>query len=111
MGKLEIQTSKEASWSEHLARQAMSGKSIAAFCRDEAISVGNFYAWRTKLRDKPAELPVTPGGVTFIDLGAVTGAIAPATPEHAPPPAPPATSSLDIRIDLGGGVVLTIARR
>jgi hypothetical protein len=51
MDKLESQTSKEAAWRNHLARHAASGKSIAAFCRDEAISGGNFHAWRTKLRD------------------------------------------------------------
>jgi hypothetical protein len=74
IGKLEIQSSNEAIWSEHLERQAMSGKRIAAFWRDEEISVGDFYPWSSKLRENPAELPVTQGSVTSMDLGAVTGA-------------------------------------
>ena len=54
MDKLESQISQEAAWHNHLARHAASGKRIAAFCRDEAISEGNFHAWRTKLRNMHA---------------------------------------------------------
>ena len=50
MDKLQSQAVKEATWRERLARHASSGKSIAAFCREEDISQANFYAWRTKLR-------------------------------------------------------------
>ena len=111
MDMLESQMSKEATWRDHLARHAASGKSIAAFCRDEAISAGNFYAWRSKLRDGVAERSLAPPGATFIDLGAVSSAIPNESPGHALTPAPLAMSGIDIRIDLGGGVVLTIARR
>lgn len=111
MDKRESQASKESTWRNHLARHAASGKSIAAFCRDEAISEGNFHAWRTKLRDGAAAFPAPPPRATFIDLGAVNSAIAGAAPEYSPAKAPPAMPSLDIRIDLGDGVVLTIARR
>jgi hypothetical protein len=48
---------------------------------------------------------------TFIDLGAVNSAVGSRATEYAPAPAPLAMSGIDIRIDLGGGVVLTIARR
>ncbi|MFS2004585.1 IS66 family insertion sequence element accessory protein TnpA [Duganella sp. CT11-25] len=117
MNKQEFQTSKEASWRNQLARHAASGKSIAAFCRDEAISQANFHVWCTKLANATnggAAVPPTPAS-TFIDLGAVSSAIVRRAPEPSPAPgpihAPPATPGLDIRIDLGGGVVLTIARR
>ena len=112
MGKLESQTSKEATWRNRLARHAASGKSIAAFCRDEAISQANFHVWRAKLTNGEDEhaAPPTPQS-TFIDLGVVNGAIAGAAPEHSPAQAPLAMPGIDIRIDLGGGVVLTIARR
>ena len=69
MDMLESQISKDSTWRNHLERHAVSGKSIAAFCRDKAISAGNFYAWRSKLRDGAAELSVAPRGATFIDLG------------------------------------------
>jgi hypothetical protein len=81
MEKLESQTSKEATWRNHLARHAASGESIAAFCRDEAISAGNFYAWRSKQRAGTAELSAAPRGATFIDLGAVTVSGAHRTPQ------------------------------
>jgi putative transposase len=110
MEKRESQTSKEATWRNHLARHASSGKSIAAFCRDEAISAGNFHAWRTKLTNGANEHAARPAPqATFIDLGAVNSAVGSRATEHAL--APLAMSGIDIRIDLGGGVVLTIARR
>ena len=118
MNKQEFQTSKEASWRNHLARHAASGKSIAAFCRDEAISQANFHVWCTKLANatnEGAAVPTPTPESTFIDLGAVSSAIVRRDPEPSPAPepihAPPVTHGLDIRIDLGGGVVLTIARR
>lgn len=120
MNKQELKTSKEASLRNHLARHAASGKSIAAhhaaFCRDEAISQANFHGWRTKLANATNEGVALPTPVsTFIDLGAVSSAIAHSGPKPSPAPepihVPPAMPSLDIRIDLGGGVVLTIARR
>jgi hypothetical protein len=33
IGKLQLQTSTEATWSNRWARHAMSGKNIGAFCR------------------------------------------------------------------------------
>lgn len=118
MNKQEFQTSKEASWRNHLARHAASGKSIAAFCRDEAISQANFHVWRTKLANatnEGAAVPTPTPESTFIDLGAVSSAIVRRDPEPSPAPepihAPSVMPGLEIRIDLGGGVVLTIARR
>ena len=112
MSKQQVQTSKEAIWRDHLARHATSGKSIAAFCRTEPISQGNFYAWRTKLGVGAAGLPDPAVPPTFIDLGAVTNTVA-ATAERSPAPTPSRspTPSIDLRIDLGGGIVLTIIRR
>jgi hypothetical protein len=40
MDKLESQSLKEAAWRSRLLRHAQSGKSIAAFCRDESVSTG-----------------------------------------------------------------------
>ncbi|MFI4940619.1 MAG: IS66 family insertion sequence element accessory protein TnpA [Burkholderiales bacterium] len=46
---------KAQSWHDHIARQANSGKTIAAFCRDEGLSEGNFYFWRNRLRSDRQE--------------------------------------------------------
>ncbi|MES2151293.1 MAG: hypothetical protein V4508_16075 [Pseudomonadota bacterium] len=89
MNKQELQTSKEASWRNHLARHAASGKSIAAFCRDEAISQANFHVWRTKLANATNEGAAAPTPAsTFIDLGAVSSAIVRRVPEPSPAPEP-----------------------
>ena len=49
MDKLESQSLKEAAWRSRLLRHAQSGKSIATFCRDEAVSTASFHVGRTKL--------------------------------------------------------------
>lgn len=41
---------RELHWRGVVARQAESGQSVAAFCRQESISAPSFYAWRRKLR-------------------------------------------------------------
>ena len=103
MGKQTQVTSKETTWRNHLARHASSGKSISAFCRDEAISEGNFYAWRSRLRvatiNSPSRLQKRPA--PFIDLGVV---------KDSSNNAPLAHSNMEVRIDLGGGISLTITR-
>jgi putative transposase len=106
MDKLESQTSKESASRNRLARHVTSGKSVAAFCRDEAISASNFYAWRTRLANGDNGDVLRPAPrAEFIHLGAVNSTAA----ER--PPATMTMPGIDIRIDLGGGVVLTIARR
>jgi transposase-like protein len=112
MDKLESQISKEVTWRDRLTRHAASGKSIAAFCRDEAISAASFHVWRTKLENDGNEQAARPAPHSaFIDIGAVKSAVGSRATEHSTPPAPLAMAGIDIRIDLGGGVVLTIARR
>jgi len=41
MGRLESQSSKQVAWRSRLPRHAQSGKSIAAFCRDESGAAAN----------------------------------------------------------------------
>lgn len=43
MDNLQSQTLKEAAWRSGLLRHAQSGNSIAAFCRDEAVSTASFH--------------------------------------------------------------------
>ena len=102
MSKLTSDGSKESTWRNHLARHASSGKSVANFCRDEAISESNFYAWRARCRVTPvhtSRLQKKPA--PFIDLGVVKGSST---------KAPFANSNIEVHIDLGGGVSLTITR-
>jgi hypothetical protein len=111
MDKLESHSSKEAAWRSRLLRHAQSGKTIAAFCRDESVSTATFHIWRAKLAAVSGATAPPAQPATFIDLGAVKN-IAGVTPmEHPPAPASTPTAGIDVRIDLGGGIVLTITRR
>lgn len=91
-------------WRELVARQAASGLSLREFCRRESLSAWSLYEWRSRLRarkeqqSKPTPVAAAaqsqaPG--TFIDIGALEGGRA----------------RCEIRLDLGGGVVLEVVRR
>jgi len=92
----------EETWRELVARQTRSGLSVPAFCRQEQLNEKTFYGWRSKLRGRlaaseaaavcSASEPDPTAG--FIDLGTVGSG-------------PP---RCEIRLDLGGGVVLQVVR-
>ena len=95
-----------ATWRELFRRQTSSGLVTAEFCRREGINAGLFRRWRAALaepkrdrggasrtRGKPEALEAVTA--PFIDLGGLGSAGAP---------------RFDIRLELGGGIVLSIAR-
>jgi len=91
----------EATWREIFARQRASGLLVSEFCRQEKINPGIFRRWRTVLeglghaaakrsgRPSTAE-PAQP----FVDLGGLEGN----------------GSRCEIRLELGGGVILRVVR-
>ncbi len=107
---------RETVWRNRLARFAAAKLTVEAFCQSEAVSVASFYLWRTRLRNSQGNAVTAPRAAPvaaaspFIDLGSVshraisTAAIGDAHDTHHQPPA------INIRLDLGGGVVLHIAR-
>lgn len=90
-----------AAWGGWLARFAQSGLTVRAFCANEAISTASFYRWRARLGsspDRPQPSHTAPSVANtasgFIDLGALrTG-----------------NTRLELRLDLGGGVLLHLVR-
>lgn len=89
---------REARWRKLIERQVASGRSIAAFCRDESIPTQTFYWWRKRLGEQEPR-PRARGcraKTPFIDLGALGAGLG---------------GGLDIRLDLPGGITLAIARR
>ena len=106
---MKITTSKRddtaAQWRQRIKDQAGSGQSVAAFCRARGIAQATFYWWKARLGKARSVVSArSVSEVPFIDLGSVndmTSAV----------PASLAASGMDIRLDLGGGVVLTITRR
>ena len=87
-------------WRGVIARYAASGLTALAFCEREGIGRKSFYRWRTRLGIAQGRSPALPGSnvadsdAGFIDLGALrTG-----------------SSRLELRLDLGGGVLLHLVR-
>ena len=95
---------RQAQWRERVAGQAQSGQSVAAFCKSEGIPPQTFYAWRARLRKGATAKPAQCQRDTapFIDLGALATPVGEASGVAA---------SFDLRLDLPGGIVLTIVRR
>lgn len=94
---------REARWRKLMERQAASGRSVAAFCRDESIPTQTFYWWRRRLGEQ-APAPSAPGrnaGMPFIDVGALSAA----------QQAKEVGAGINIRLDLPGGITLTLASR
>lgn len=99
-----IRRRTEQAWHELITRQEKSGQSVQEFCRVEGLNAWTFYGWRSRLvhgagkRDeRPARnLPrqVAKPGAQFIDLGELRES----------------ASRCEIRLDLGGGVVLQVVR-
>ena len=111
-------------WRAVFARQASSGISVQAFCARESINTSSFYRWRGLSVDTqiPGECGVTGAEVVrvqspprthaeFVDLGQLHSQRASVAGEgsvqhrHAPHPC-----GLELRLDLGDGVLLTLVR-
>ena len=83
-------------WQALLARFGSAGLSVAAFCAGESISEASFYRWRGLLPSSDAGHTITQAAGGFVDLGAMASGAREAR--------------LEIRLDLGGGVVLHLVR-
>lgn len=92
-------------WREVMRRFDASASTVQAFCSREGLSAASFYRWRERLqhegqvRTLPHALPVPapgkPAATGFVELGTLLGA----------------GGALELKLDLGGGVVLSLSRR
>lgn len=90
-----------AQWAELFARFEHSALSVAAFCARESISVANFYRQRELQKVAACAKPSSecaPDAAGFLDLGPLTTTGA---PERA---------RLELKIDLGEGLILHLVR-
>lgn len=86
-------------WRSLLAKFDGSGLGVEAFCRREAISAASLYRWRGLLSavgddGETAVVSRTPG---FVDLGTLSSAAVSAP-------------RIDLKLDLGDGLVLHLVR-
>ena len=88
-------------WRSLLSGFEQNALSVEAYCRRESISAASFYRWRGILGAKAWRRPeVTMARDTapaFVDIGALNSA-----PAHLP--------RLDLKLDLGEGLVLHLVR-
>lgn len=100
-------TDRTARWRERLRRFEGRSGTVEAFCKAEAVSAWSLYQWRRKLGTKGGKT-VRRGRSGFVELGTagVSGAAAAAAPLVSS-----MVPGVELRIDLGGGLVLQIVRR
>ena len=89
------------SWRELLAKFGRSGLSARAFCSQEGINASTFNWWRSRLNHRsralPSARPMSAAAGAFVDLGTLSAPSA-------------AGERLELRLDLGGGVILHLVR-
>jgi hypothetical protein len=98
------QRRSESVWREIMSRQQQSGLTVTEFCEREGLKVASLYGWRGRLRQEAAGEKASPpissrarvekSSEEFIDLGAIGAS----------------RGRFEVRLDLGGGVLLTLVR-
>jgi putative transposase len=88
-------------WHSLLARYSRSELTVAGFCQAEGICPASFYRWQALLgKDQESRVVSLPGASPgFVDLGPLD--LSPRT----------TNPHLEIKLDLGGGLVLHLVRR
>jgi putative transposase len=93
MGTRRMRRSAEE-WRTIVARQAESGRTVEGFCQEEGLSRSVFNRWRVRLaRGTSTASPRRARPKPFLELGEFSS-----------------TSAPTVRLELGGGIVLTISR-
>lgn len=104
----------ESEWRERLARHAVSGQTVAVFCKNESVTEGQYYRWRTRLRGQSGlavrARNAAPASTPFIDLGAVKAPNVNGAAPRADQMSVAKPGAIEVRLDLGHGLVLHIVR-
>ncbi len=89
----------QSEWRLLLAKFNASGLGVQAFCRSEGFSEASFYRWRARLSDvvDRGDVVVQQSAASFVDLGALNSRFSP-------------RPRLDLKLDLGDGLVLHLVR-
>jgi transposase-like protein len=104
MDQIVRQHRSESAWREIVQRQEQSGLTVQDFCEREGLKAASLYGWRVRLRQGPAakrssrqlstKAPAKKPSDQFIDLGAIDSS----------------RVRFEVRLDLGGGVLLHLVR-
>jgi hypothetical protein len=104
MDQIVRQRRSESAWREIAARQEQSGLTVTEYCEREGLKAASLYGWRVRLR-QTASSKKTSRAISdrarverapeeFIDLGAIGAS----------------RGRFEVRLDLGGGVLLQLVR-
>jgi hypothetical protein len=104
MDQMVRQRRNESAWREIVVRQEQSGLRVQEFCEREGLKAASLYGWRVRLRrqapGKNASVQISKStraekaSEEFIDLGAIGVS----------------RGRFEVRLDLGGGVLLQLVR-
>ena len=88
-------------WRGIFERQAASGLPVAAFCQREGIVQSSYARWQTQLARaaRDAGIAPSPAGTGFVDAGLLAQR---ATADE--------SERIDLRLELGHGIVLHVVR-
>jgi hypothetical protein len=105
----------QAQWQARLDRFASAGGSVAAFCAAEGVSAWSLYRWRRKLGVEagkvPARTAMAKSTARRVDRsGFIDAGVARVGGEGGLPVPPAAVAPVEVRIDLGGGLLVRILR-
>ena len=94
-------------WRAVLQRFAEGDETISVFCRREGLCTNSFRRWRARLAaTKESASPLATASKTapanFVDLGALGATAVPSTVTG--------THRLELKLDLGGGMMLVLVR-
>ena len=104
----------ESEWRDRLARHAVSGQTVAAFCKNESVTEGQYYRWRARLRGQSGlavrAKTAVPASAPFIDLGAVKAPNVNGAASRAAAQCVAKPGAIEVRLDLGHGFMRHIVR-
>jgi len=102
---------RQQQWRDEQEQFEASGLTARKFCELNQLNPSTFYKRRERLAELGADNVVAAGqhAPMFIDAGSIDAAVKPSAraPELVDSQAPP---TLELRIDLGAGIILTLTR-
>jgi len=99
---------REREWLDRFSRHIASGLSVKEFCERESISQWSFYQWRSRFRRRECEVAarVTAAPAKFIEVSALR----PHVEARESAGRVRGSAQFEIKLELGDGVVLHVAR-
>ena len=102
---------RQQQWHDEQKQFEASGLTARKFCQLHQLNPSTFYKRRERLAELSTDNVIVPSQkvVTFIDAGSIDSSVKPSAraPELVDSQTPP---TLELRIDLGAGITLTLTR-